>query len=68
MFDDVDVAAAAETIAIAGYFNAGQDCTAATRVIAAPKVYDDMVDALAEQARGTVTGPPGTPTTCSTAR
>ncbi|HEV3327877.1 MAG TPA: gamma-aminobutyraldehyde dehydrogenase [Acidimicrobiales bacterium] len=60
MFDDVDLEAAAEAIAIAGYFNAGQDCTAATRVLAGPKVYGDVVDALAEQARGTVTGPPET--------
>jgi betaine-aldehyde dehydrogenase len=59
VFDDVDLASAAETIAIAGYFNAGQDCTAATRVLASSKVYGDVVDALAEQARGTVTGPPG---------
>ncbi|HEV3213857.1 MAG TPA: gamma-aminobutyraldehyde dehydrogenase [Acidimicrobiales bacterium] len=58
MFDDVDLAAAAEAIAIAGYFNAGQDCTAATRVLAGPKVYADAVDALAEQARNTSTGPP----------
>ncbi len=58
VFDDADVAAAAEAIAVAGYFNAGQDCTAATRVIAGPGVYDDVVAALAEQARGTVTGPP----------
>jgi betaine-aldehyde dehydrogenase len=56
IFDDVDVAKAAENIAIAGYFNAGQDCTAATRVLAGPKVYGDMVDALAEQARGTEYG------------
>jgi betaine-aldehyde dehydrogenase len=56
IFDDVDVAKAAEAIAIAGYFNAGQDCTAATRVLAAPKAYGDMVDALAEQARGTEYG------------
>ncbi len=61
VFDDVDLAAAAEAIAIAGYFNAGQDCTAATRGIAGPKVYGDVVDALAEQARGTITGPPETP-------
>ena len=60
VFDDADLAAAAEAIAIAGYFNAGQDCTAATRVIAAPKIYGDFVDALAEQARSTVTGPPDT--------
>ena len=58
VFDDADVAAAAEAIATAGYFNAGQDCTAATRVIAGPGVYGDVVEALAEQARGTVTGPP----------
>jgi betaine-aldehyde dehydrogenase len=58
VFDDVDLEAAAEAIAIAGYFNAGQDCTAATRVMASPKVYGDVVDALAEQARSTVTGPP----------
>jgi betaine-aldehyde dehydrogenase len=60
MFDDVDLEAAAEAIAIAGYFNAGQDCTAATRVLAGPKVYGDVVDALAEQARNTITGPPET--------
>ncbi|QNK83091.1 aminobutyraldehyde dehydrogenase [Nakamurella sp. PAMC28650] len=58
VFDDADVAAAAEAIAIAGYFNGGQDCTAATRVMVAPGVHDDFVAALAEQARGTVTGPP----------
>jgi len=51
VFDDADVAAAAEAIAVAGYFNAGQDCTAATRVLAAPGVHDDFVAALAEQAR-----------------
>jgi betaine-aldehyde dehydrogenase len=56
IFDDVDVAKAAEAIAIAGYFNAGQDCTAATRVIASDRAYTDMVDALAEQARGTEFG------------
>jgi betaine-aldehyde dehydrogenase len=58
VFDDADVAAAAEGIAVAGYFNAGQDCTAATRVLAGPKVYDDFVAALAEQAKGTKTGMP----------
>jgi betaine-aldehyde dehydrogenase len=56
VFDDVDVEKAAENIAIAGYFNAGQDCTAATRVLASPDVYGDLVDALAEQARGTEYG------------
>jgi betaine-aldehyde dehydrogenase len=59
VFDDADPAAAAEGIAVAGYFNAGQDCTAATRVLAGPRIYDDMVAALTEQAAGTVTGPPG---------
>ncbi len=58
VFDDADIAAAAEGIAIAGYFNAGQDCTAATRVLAAPGVYDDFVAALAEQAKGIKTGAP----------
>lgn len=61
VFDDADVAAAAEAIAVAGYFNAGQDCTAATRVLAAEGVYDDLVAALAEQARGTRTGLPDDP-------
>jgi betaine-aldehyde dehydrogenase len=50
VFADADIAAAAEGIAVAGYFNAGQDCTAATRVIAAAGVRDDLVAALAEQA------------------
>jgi betaine-aldehyde dehydrogenase len=58
VFDDADVSKAAEAIAIAGYFNAGQDCTAATRVLAGPRVHDDFVDALTEQARNTRTGPP----------
>jgi betaine-aldehyde dehydrogenase len=58
VFDDADLAAAAEGIAVAGYFNAGQDCTAATRVIAGPAVYGDFVDALTEQAKGTRTGVP----------
>jgi betaine-aldehyde dehydrogenase len=50
VFADADIAAAAEGIAVAGYFNAGQDCTAATRVIAAAGIRDDLVAALAEQA------------------
>ncbi|MEY4175924.1 MAG: hypothetical protein RI900_3089, partial [Actinomycetota bacterium] len=58
VFDDADIAAAAEGIAIAGYFNAGQDCTAATRVLCAPGAYDDFVAALAEQARSLKTGMP----------
>ena len=51
VFDDADLEAAAEAIAVAGYFNAGQDCTAATRVLAAPGIHDDFVSELAKQAR-----------------
>ncbi|MFL5845825.1 MAG: gamma-aminobutyraldehyde dehydrogenase [Solirubrobacteraceae bacterium] len=56
VFDDVDMATAMETIAGTGYYNAGQDCTAATRVLAGAKVYDDVVAGLAEQAKGYVLG------------
>ena len=59
VFDDADIAATAEGIAAAGYFNAGQDCTAASRVLAGPRVYDDLVAALAEQAGGTRTATDG---------
>ena len=58
IFDDADIELAVETIAMTGYFNAGQDCTAATRVIAGPKIYRDFVDALTEQAKKTKTGKP----------
>ncbi|HET7683659.1 MAG TPA: gamma-aminobutyraldehyde dehydrogenase [Marmoricola sp.] len=58
VFDDADIEAAAEGIAGAGYFNAGQDCTAATRVLAGPRVHDDFLAALTEQARNTRTGLP----------
>jgi betaine-aldehyde dehydrogenase len=58
VFDDADVEAAAEMIAGTGYFNAGQDCTAATRVLAGPGVHDAFVEALTEQAKGTVYGDP----------
>jgi betaine-aldehyde dehydrogenase len=51
VFDDADVEKAAETIAAAGYFNAGQDCTAATRVLAGRRAHDDFVGALVEQAK-----------------
>ena len=60
VFDDADIEAAVEGIAIAGYFNAGQDCTAATRVLAAPGIHDDFVAALAEYARSSA--PVGLPT------
>jgi betaine-aldehyde dehydrogenase len=56
VFDDVGIEAALETIAGTGYYNAGQDCTAATRVLAGAGVYDDVVAGLAEQAQGLVIG------------
>ena len=58
VFDDADPEKAAEAIAIAGYFNAGQDCTAATRVLAGPDIHDDFVAALTEQAKAQVTDGP----------
>jgi betaine-aldehyde dehydrogenase len=58
VFDDADLEKTAAGIAMAGYFNAGQDCTAATRVLAGPRIYDDFVAALAEAAQGTTVGSP----------
>jgi betaine-aldehyde dehydrogenase len=58
VFDDADVEKAAEGIAGAGLFNAGQDCTAATRVLAGPGIHDDFVAALTEAAKGMPTGDP----------
>src|SRR5215216_4362958 len=52
VFDDVDISTALETIAGTALYNAGQDCTAATRVLASSKVYDDVVNGLAEEAKG----------------
>jgi len=56
VFDDVSLEGALETIAGTGYYNAGQDCTAATRVLASSGVYDDVVAGLADQAKGLVIG------------
>jgi betaine-aldehyde dehydrogenase len=56
VFDDADVAAAAAGIAPAAFFNAGQDCTAATRVLAGPGIAADLTDALAAQAAKTTVG------------
>jgi betaine-aldehyde dehydrogenase len=56
VFDDVELASAMETIAGTGYYNAGQDCTAATRVLAGAGVYDDVVAGLSEQAQALVLG------------
>ncbi|MDR0344984.1 MAG: gamma-aminobutyraldehyde dehydrogenase [Nocardiopsaceae bacterium] len=58
VFDDADVAKTAEAIAAAGYFNAGQDCTAATRVLAGPRIHSDLAAALADQARNQSVGGP----------
>ena len=52
VFDDVDLDAVVEHVAATGLYNAGQDCTAATRVLASGRVYDDVVNGIAEQARG----------------
>ena len=56
VFDDADLDAVYETIAGTALFNAGQDCTAATRILAGPKVYDDVVNGLAGEAKGYVMG------------
>jgi len=56
VFDDADMEAVMETIAGAGYYNAGQDCTAATRVLASSAVYDDVVSGLSSEAQGLVLG------------
>ncbi|WP_433526309.1 aminobutyraldehyde dehydrogenase [Nocardia pseudovaccinii] len=55
VFPDADIAAAARGIAASGYFNAGQDCTAATRVLGHASVADDLTAALAEQAGSATT-------------
>ena len=51
VFDDADLEAVVEGVKVAGYFNAGQDCTAATRVLAGPKIHDDFVSGLGERGR-----------------
>jgi betaine-aldehyde dehydrogenase len=61
VFDDADVAATAVGISSAAYFNAGQDCTAATRVLAGPGIAADLTAALAEQAAKTTVGGPDVP-------
>jgi betaine-aldehyde dehydrogenase len=63
VFDDVDMETAMETIAGTGYYNAGQDCTAATRVLASKGVYDDVVNGLSSQAQGFVVGDTFSPDT-----
>ncbi|MFF4104843.1 gamma-aminobutyraldehyde dehydrogenase [Streptomyces sp. NPDC001903] len=58
VFEDADIAKAVEDIAVAGYFNAGQDCTAATRVLVHESIHDEFVTALAKAAADTKTGAP----------
>jgi betaine-aldehyde dehydrogenase len=58
IFDDADIEAAVEGVKIGGYWNSGQDCTAASRVIAGPKVYDDFVAGLADAAGSLKVGDP----------
>src|SRR5205807_6744754 len=58
IFDDADIEAAAETIKAAGYWNSGQDCTAATRVVAGPKIYDDFLSELVNQVDSIKVGDP----------
>jgi betaine-aldehyde dehydrogenase/aminobutyraldehyde dehydrogenase len=58
VFDDADPAAVAEGIKIAGYWNSGQDCTAASRVVAGPKIYDKLLDELVPAVEGLHVGDP----------
>ena len=62
VFDDADLEATIEGIAGFGYYNAGQDCVAATRVLAGARVYDEIVAGLAEQAKQLVIGDTTLPT------
>jgi betaine-aldehyde dehydrogenase len=59
VFDDADLEAVVEGVKVAGYFNAGQDCTAATRVLAGPKLHDDFVSELGKAAGSLKMGDPG---------
>ncbi|QRN23141.1 gamma-aminobutyraldehyde dehydrogenase [Acinetobacter baumannii] len=58
VFEDADLDKAVEMIALTGYFNAGQDCTAATRVIVAESVHDEFLSKLIEAAKNTRFGDP----------
>ena len=58
VFDDADLDAVVEGIAIAGFWNAGQDCTAASRVLAGPRIHDDLVARLGDAAAGLQVGDP----------
>ncbi|MGX1506379.1 UNVERIFIED_CONTAM: acyl-CoA reductase-like NAD-dependent aldehyde dehydrogenase [Streptomyces graminofaciens] len=58
VFEDTDIDKAVEDISVAGFFNAGQDCTAATRVLVHESIHDEFVSALAKAAAATKTGAP----------
>ncbi|MGP4002802.1 gamma-aminobutyraldehyde dehydrogenase [Streptomyces sp. 8N706] len=58
VFEDTDIPKAVEDISVAGFFNAGQDCTAATRVLVHESIHDEFVAALAKAAKDTKTGLP----------
>ncbi|MGK2877960.1 MAG: gamma-aminobutyraldehyde dehydrogenase [Solirubrobacterales bacterium] len=58
IFDDADVEAAIAGVQVGGYYNTGQDCTAASRVIAGPKIYDEFVSGLAAAAEALNVGDP----------
>jgi 1-pyrroline dehydrogenase len=59
VFDDADVEAVVEGVKIGGYYNCGQDCTAASRVLAGPAIYDDFVSALSSAVQDLPVGDPG---------
>jgi acyl-CoA reductase-like NAD-dependent aldehyde dehydrogenase len=63
VFDDADLDAVVAGIRTAGFWNAGQDCTAASRVLAGPGIHDDLVNRLAEAAGGLAVGDPSDPET-----
>src|SRR6059058_509971 len=60
VFDDADVEAVTEGVKIGGYWNSGQDCTAASRVVASPKIYDKLLDALVPAIESIKVGDPAT--------
>ena len=63
VFDDADLEAVVAGVKLFGYFNAGQDCTAATRVLTGPGIYDDFVSELAAAAKSLSVGSPTDPDT-----
>jgi len=58
VFDDADPKAVAEGIRLAGYWNSGQDCTAGSRVIAGPRIYDALLEELVPQVESLKVGDP----------